>query len=305
MTDSLAWEQPDWLDEATDWIDEHVERTGEVELMLARPWSAIVRVPTAGGHVWFKENGPASAYEPTLTELLVRKRPEQLPEIISWERSRILTKDAGPRLRNVLDAGGTSPSWEEILPLYAELQIEFMDDADQALALGTPDDRPQLLPERYEALGGDRLDAVRAAADRLSGSLPLTVAHMEAHDGNIFVRDGRPVFIDWAEAVVTHPLVGPLLMLRSATERYGYEPGSGDVERLRDLYLEPFTAFAPVVQLRDLFADGYLLFPVSRADSWRRTLADAPEPEEFGDRVNAWLEILAEIADGTTTLGGA
>ncbi|MGH3081910.1 MAG: phosphotransferase, partial [Gaiellaceae bacterium] len=203
MTDSLAWEQPDWLDEATAWIDEHVERTGEVELMLARPWSAIVRVPAAGGHVWFKENGPASAYEPALTELLVRKRPEQLPEIISWEGSRILTKDAGPRLRNVLDAGGTSPSWEEILPLYAEFQIAFMDDADHALALGTPDDRPQLLPERYEALGGDRLDAVRAAADRLSGSLPLTVAHMEAHDGNIFVRDGRPVFIDWAEAVVT------------------------------------------------------------------------------------------------------
>jgi hypothetical protein len=128
---------------------------------------------------------------------------------------------------------------------------------------------------------------------------------MEAHDGNIFVRDGRPVFIDWAEAVVTHPFVGPLLMLRSATEHYGYEPGSRDVERLRDLYLEPFTTFAPVAQLRDLFADGYLLFPVSRADSWRRTLDDAPEPEEFGDRVNAWLEILAEIADGTTTLGGA
>lgn len=147
MTASLAWEQTDWLDEATAWIDERVERTGEVELRLARPWSAIVRVPTAGGDVWFKENGPPSVY--------------------------------------------------------------------------------------------------------------------------------------------------------------GYEPGSRDVERLRDLYLEPFNAFAPVAELRDMFADGYLLFPVSRADSWRRTLEDAPEPEEFGDRVNAWLEILAEIADGTTTLGGA
>jgi hypothetical protein len=273
--------------------------------VLARPWSAIVRVPTAEGDAWFKENAPVSAYEPALTELLARHRPDCLPETIASEGPRILTKDAGPRLRNVLDAGGTRPSWDEILPLYAELQIEFMELADQALGLGTPDDRPEQLPARYAELGGPRLDEVRAAADRLADSLPLTVVHMEAHDGNIFVRDGRPVLIDWAEAVVTHPFVGPLLMLRSATERYGYEPGSCDVERLRDLYLEPFTAFAPVAQLRDLFADGYLLFPVSRADSWRRTLDDAPEPEEFGDPVNAWLEILAEIADGTTTLGGA
>jgi Phosphotransferase enzyme family len=289
----------------TGWIDERVERTGDVELMLARPWSAIVRVPTAEGEAWFKENAPASAFEPALTELLAETRSDMLPETIAWEGPRIITKDAGPRLRNVLDAGATEPSWEEILPLYAELQIGFMDVAERALDLGTPDDRPELLPERYAALGGDRPDAVRRAAERLAGSVPPTVAHMEAHDGNVFVRDGEPVFIDWAEAVVTHPFVGPLLALRSATERLGYEPGSPEVDRLRDLYLEPFTTFAPLAELRRLFADGYLLFPISRADSWRRTLEGTPGSMEFGDPVNGWLEILAEIADGTTTLGGA
>jgi hypothetical protein len=304
---TLAWDEPGWLDEATAWIDGRVERTGDVELMLARPWSAIVRVPTATGNVWFKENASATAFEPSLTELLVHRRPECLPEVVAWEGPRIVTKDAGPRLRNVLDAGDTRPSWEEILPLYAELQIDFMGVAEKALTLGTPDDRPELLPDRYRALGGDRLDAVRAAADRLAGSMPLTVAHMEAHDGNVFVRDGRPVFIDWAEAVVTHPFVGPLLALRSATERFGYEPGSPEVERLRDLYLEPFTTFTPMAELRELFADGYLLFPISRADVWRRTLESPSSelPEEFGDPVTAWLEILGELVDGTTTLGGA
>jgi Phosphotransferase enzyme family len=273
--------------------------------MLARPWSAIVRVPTAQGDVWFKENAPASDYEPALTELLAKSRPDCLPETIAWEGPRILTKDVGPRLRNVLDAGKASPSWDEILPLYAELQIDFMGLVDEALALGTPDDRPELLPDRYVGLGGTGLVLVRAAADRLASTLPLTVAHMEAHNGNIFVRDGRPVLIDWAEAVVTHPFVGPLLALRSATERAGYRPGSREVERLRDAYLEPFSTFAPLSELVPLFADGYLLFPVSRADSWRRTLDGAPVSAEFGDPVAGWLEILAEIADGTTTLGGA
>jgi hypothetical protein len=264
-------------------------------------------VPTAAGDVWFKENAPATAFEPALTELLIRRRPDLLPELMAWDGPRILTKDVGPRLRNVLDAGETRPSWEELLPLYAELQIDFMNLVDQALAVGTPDDRAELLPERYALLGGDRSEPVHAAAERLASSISPTVVHMEAHDGNIFVRGGQPVFIDWAEAVVTHPFVGPLLALRSATERSGYEPGSPEVERLRDLYLEPFTRFAPLAELRELFAAGYLLFPISRADVWRRTLEGQPNEvvEQLGDPIKGWLEILGELVDGTTKLGGA
>jgi Phosphotransferase enzyme family len=275
--------------------------------MLTRPWSAIVRVPTAEGDAWFKENAPTTAFEPALTELLARRRPDALPETFAWEGPRILTKDVGPRLRNVHDSGETRPSWEEILPLHAELQIDFMELVEEALALGTPDDRPELLPDRYAMLGGGHVGPVREAVARLAGSLPLTVAHMEAHDGNIFVRDDRPVFIDWAEAVVTHPFVGPLLALRSATERSNFEPGSPEVERLRDLYLEPFTRFAPLAELRGLFADGYLLFPISRADVWRHTLEGEPGEvvHDLGDPITGWIEILAELVDGTTKLGGA
>lgn len=291
----------------TTWIDERVERTGEVELVHARAWSAIVRVPTSEGVAWFKEDPPVDAFESALTDLLVHRRPESLPELLAWEGGRLLTRHVGPRLRELLEAGEAAPSWEEILRLYAELQIDFMEVADQALVLGTPDDRPELLPDRYEALGGDRLDAVRAAAERLAGSLPLTIAHMEGHDGNIFVRDGRPVFIDWAEAVVTHPFIGPLQTLRGATEGGGYVPGSAQVERLRDLYLERFTRFAPMDELRELLADGYLLHGVSRAELWRRTLDPLP-PEargEYGEPITAWLTIIGELVDGTTTLGGA
>lgn len=275
--------------------------------MRARAWSAIVRVPTSDGLAWFKEDPPADEFEPALTDLLARKRPDCLPELVAWDGRRLLTRDAGPRLRELHDAGAAAPSWEEILPLYSELQIEFMELADRARELGTPDDRPELLPGRYAGLGGDRTNAVPAAAERLAGSLPLTVAHMEAHDGNIFVRHGRPVFIDWAEAVVTHPFVGVLQALRVATERGGYAPGSPGVERLRDLYLEPFTRFGPIAELRALFADGYLLHGVSRAELWRRTLDPLPRDArgEYGEPVAAWLGIIEDLVDGTTTLGGA
>ncbi len=266
-----------------------------------------MRVPSAGGDLWFKENHPANTFEPALTERLARIRPDCLPDVVAWNGPRLLTHDVGPRLRDVHDAGDPTPSWEEILPLYAEVQIDFMEAADDALDLGTPDDRPELLPERYAELGGDRLEAVTAAAERLAGTVPFTLAHMEAHDGNIFVRGGRPVFIDWAEAVVSHPFLGPLQSLRIAVERAGADHGSPEVERLRDLYLEPFTRFAPMVELRELFSDGYLLHGVSRAVLWKRTLEGLPaeQTEEYGSPIAAWLETVSELVDGTTTLGGA
>jgi hypothetical protein len=81
-----------------------------VELVRARAWSAIVRVPTAEGMAWFKEEPPADEFEPALTELLVRRRPDDLPELIAWEGRRMLTRDVGPRLREVHDAGETKPA---------------------------------------------------------------------------------------------------------------------------------------------------------------------------------------------------
>jgi hypothetical protein len=160
----LPWTEAAWLEDATRWIDERIERTGDVELVHARAWSAIVRVPTSDGVAWFKEDPPADEFEPALTALLVERRPESLPELVAWEGRRMLTRDVGPRLRGLLHAGAPAPSWEEILTLYAELQIDFMDVAGEALALGMPDDRPELLPERYAALGGTRAGAERWAA---------------------------------------------------------------------------------------------------------------------------------------------
>jgi hypothetical protein len=306
---SLPWDEPGWLDQAMGWIDERVERTGEVELERTRPWSALARVPTADGPVWFKESPPANAFEPALTELLGTRRPDAVPEVVASEGPRMLTRDVGPQLRRVLDAGATEPAWEEVLTLYAELQIEFAPLVEDALRVGTPDERPPRLPGLYEEVAGRGAlyDAVTDAAAALDDTVPASVVHQEAHDGNVFVRAGKPVFIDWAEAAVSHPFTGPLLALRSASERAGYEPGSREVERLRDLYLEPFTRFAPAADLRRAFAHAYLLAPIGRAQVWHRILAPlGPElGEGYGDSVAAWLEIQRGIADGSIALGGA
>jgi hypothetical protein len=200
-----------------------------------RPWAAIARVPTSEGLVWFKENPDGNAFEPALTALLAQARPDALRKVVGHEGRLLLTRDAGPRFRALLDAGAPAPSWDDVLGLYGELHVDFMPLAEEALALGAPDERPARLPQLYEELAGRDAwyDRVAEAAASLGESVPVSVVHQEAHDGNVFVRDGQAVFIDWAEATVTHPFLGPLLPLRFATERSEYEPGSREVERLR------------------------------------------------------------------------
>jgi hypothetical protein len=291
------------------WIDERVERTGAVEPERTRPWSAVVRVPTSEGLVWFKENPAGNAFEPELTALVARLRPDAVPEVVAHEGPRLLTRDVGPRLRDVYDGGATEPSWEDVLALYGELHVDLVVAAGDALALGAPDERPQRLPELYAELAGRDAwyDRVVEASEALGETVPVSVVHQEAHDGNVFVRDGRPVFIDWAEASVTHPFLGPLLPLRAVSERRGYEPGSRQVELLRDAYLEPFTRFAPAAELRRAFAHAYLLAPIGRAQVWHRILGPlAPEVSAaHDDPMSAWIEILHGIADGELPLGAA
>ena len=277
--------------------------------MLAREWSAVVRVPTVDGTAWFKEVPPSLAFEPPLTALLAARRPDRLPETIAVEGRRLLTRHAGRRLRAQLDDGGATPPWPELLALQAELQLDFAPDTDQALALGTPDARPALLPALVAELPGwaVRGETVQRAVEGLGDAVPISVVHTEAHDGNLFVHDGHVRVLDWAEALVSHPFVGSVLPLRFAAERLGAAPGSAEVERLRDAYLEPFTRCAPPRELRGQFGHGYLLGTLVRAFAWHVVLASEPRERaiELGYPVAAWLGLFDGVADGTVSLGDA
>jgi hypothetical protein len=235
-------------------------------------------------------------------------RPDCLPEVTAADGPRFLTRHVGPSLHEVYAAGGVPPAWEEILPLYAELQIEAVPLVDEALAAGTPDFRPHRLAERAtHFLEPPELDAVARAVDGLGDLLPPMIAHEEVHEGNVFVANGRPFFLDWAEACVSHPFVGSVLMLRAATERAGLEPGSADVERLRDLYLEPFTVFAPLQELREVFDHAYLLGAICRVLTWNLILAGRPASvvAELRNPPGAWLELFRGLRAGSVALGGA
>lgn len=240
------------MEDATAWIGRHVELAGPLELTAAhtKPWSVVARVPAGHHTLWFKELGSALAYEPALTEALARQLPRCMPEVVAAEGPRMLTRDAGRQLAKLRprDPQTLMRAWEEVVVQYAELQIELTNVA----GLAAPDFSPELLAQR---LGEPVVQLVMELGD----TIPLSLVHHALHRNNICLRNGDPVFLDWAQSAIGHPFFGLVKPLRGLVERLGAEPDGPEVLRMRDAYLEPWSTFAPQPQLRAIFAAAYPL----------------------------------------------
>lgn len=283
-----VWTDPLWLAEAHAWIYAEVARldlgaVGVIDQHHVRPWSTVMRVPTQSGDVYFKANTSALRHEAAVVTLLSAHRPDCVPPplAVDLERGWLLMADAGARLRGIVDRDRDLTCWLEILPLYAGLQIDLADHADELVSLGVPDLRLSVLPLGFEQLlddlvelpasDRDRLEAnvsrVREMCDELAGyGLPQTIQHDDFHDGQIFVRDGRYLLLDWGDACVSHPFFTLSATLEGVLA-WGLDdvPDSVDVGPFRDAYLEPFALFAERADLNAACAIAMRLGWVCRA----------------------------------------
>jgi hypothetical protein len=151
---------------AEQWIRAHVLPSGDIEVAHERPWSTVLRVPLADGVVWFKACSSVQAFEPRLTAQLFARWPDRVPEVLAYDEGRawLLLGDGGTR---VADLGNPASLWEEVLPLYAELQQGEAAYADDHLAHGVPDLRVPTLPAHYEEMLGEDLPVDSAETERL------------------------------------------------------------------------------------------------------------------------------------------
>jgi hypothetical protein len=299
----MLWLDPDWRAEAETWIRGQTDVTGPIEQPHVYAWSTVLRVPTAGGTLWFKAVSPEHAFEPELTRRLAEGFPDRVTRLVELDASRgwMLMRDAGTRLREA-DVSDPLREWEKILPRYAEIQIAFAPRAHELLELGVPDARLSRLPDDVEALLGDdtalligdseeltdakrdelrrRLPELRSLVRELeSHGIPETIQHDDLHDGQVFLDHGHSVITDWGDSCVSHPFHTLTVTLRATAWRHGLEPGSERLRRLRDAYLEPWGADASVADL------AYRTGTLARALHWHRYV-QAREPEEV-DRDNA------------------
>jgi len=267
-----VWTNPLWLAEAHEWIHEQVARLGAVAVGTidqphVRSWATVMRMPTDRGDVYFKANTASLRHEAALVTLLAARRPDCVPPLLAVdvERGWMLMADAGTRLREIVERDRDLTCWLEILPLYAGLQLDLADQVDEMVAAGVPDLRLSMLPSKYEQLLDElvelpshdrrRLEAnvsrVREMSDELAGyGLSETIQHDDFHDGQVFVRDGRYLLLDWGDACISHPFF-TLSVTLEGTLAWGLDDvqGSVDVRPFRDAYLDPFIRIAESADL--------------------------------------------------------
>lgn len=323
MEESPSWLAPTWQADAQRWIaDCGLTAHGTPDQVRLRPWSAMFRLTTGDGPVWFKANNPHSSYEPALLEALAHWAPglTLTPIAVNAARGWSLTPDAGSTLREV-QAGVTDLShWTRILPRYAAMQREITAFVDDLLRLGVPDNRPAAMPGQLHrllhdpAVRGDldpglgdgdltRLRDLEAEYARWCAELDATgiepsIQHDDLHDANVFISAGAYSIFDWGDASVAHPFGTMLVTMRSIAYRLD-QPSTPDLTHLRDAYLEPWTDAYSHAELAAMVQLASRVGIVGRALSWQRALVDVPlvQRGEFADGPGGWLTELLEAGE--------
>lgn len=326
----LPWSQPGWFEEAAAWFTAEatglaMRLAGPIEQPHVRPWSTVLQVPTDGGLLYMKATAPVLAHEPALTQALSRWRPDCMPEVLAadLERGWILMRDSGVSLRSLLTTDGQIRRWQDILTIYAELQIEMADRRNELLALGVLDRRLSVLPSKFErlltdvnalcldhedGLSADEYTQLKAWVPRYAQmceqlaryGLPETLHHDDFHDGNIFVREGRYTFADWGESCVAHPFFTLVVTLRSVAYSLSLMDDDPTLAQLRDAYLDPWRAYASWDDLQSAFVLASRVGMVNRALTWYRVVSHLEEPyrSEQADAVPGWLhEFLTVVTE--------
>ena len=321
-TRRVLWARLGWFDRAVAWITQHVTQAGyalvaPIEQVHVRVWSTVLRVPTSGGMLYFKASGPSYTYEPALTQYLSIHWSHDMPHVLAVDTQQtwMLMKDAGRPLRDLLLAGDTRSNsiyLEQAYARYAQFQIETAAYTDTLLMLGCSDRRLHMLPTLFEQVVADTsillpgqkegiseadlhsLQAftpqVREMCDELASyKLPETLHHDDFHTNNILVNEQGYVFFDWGDSAITHPFCSLYTALRSAKYRLHYDERT--LLRLRDIYLEAWTSFAPKEQLLAAFHIAQRLGMLSRTLTWYEVISPLEDKMRWAyeNAVPYWL----------------
>lgn len=311
-------------DTAVAWIDSQLtqlneRRTGPIEKPHTRPWSAVWRVPTARGSLYFKATPSILNYEPALTQAISRQQPGQLLPILAadGERGWMLLPDGGQRLREILRAEGHSQRWETILPQYAALQIRHIDQLDPLLSLGMPDRRLDKLPAllqhlladtgmlyidqpdgittaEYETLQGFLPQLAALCQQLASFGIPHTVNHGDLHDGNIFVADGRYIIFDWGDCSASHPFFSLRSTFVSLENSLNIAEDDPILDHMARIYLQSWTDYTAREDLLAAFSIARRLWAMSSLLVWYRIVSSL-EPAQRGEYAKPVPSLLQEL----------
>jgi Phosphotransferase enzyme family len=239
-TNRMAGDDPEpfrrlgWLSNLQDWVRTVIRPLGMelkdfLQLNGCETFS-LIRFDTTQQPVWFKAVGKPNEHEFPITMALAETFPEYVPTVFATQpacHGWLMADAGGPPLNEVEN----SSAWKDAAAMLAGLQIASIEAIDDLLEAGCRDLRtgtllelvdpfleviadlmqqqtkvpPPILSQQELSDLGATLKNALCCLESLG--IPDTLGHSDFNPGNILVGSERCVFIDWAEAHVSHPFL--------------------------------------------------------------------------------------------------
>jgi hypothetical protein len=308
----VPWRDRAWLPTAETWMVTSLAALGRpvsapIEQVRIGELSCVLRGHTEGGDVYFKatRRSPLFVNEGPVMATLSKLFPACVPAPLALDTPRrwMLLPDFGPAI------GKDAPIdvREEVLRVFAGLQVRSVDAVDRLLATGcferglawlaeqatrwlTTIDLSRWMPSDEGAkLRAVAPDLVRICAKLSELPVPRALGHGDLHLGNVARSAHGYVFFDWSDACITHPFVDMTAIFTTA------DPATR--ERLRDTYLAEWTSFAPAEILMRGWRLAEPLACLNQAITYA-SLASHLEPcadrDSVDDSIRHWLRRLLD-----------
>jgi hypothetical protein len=312
---SSRWGSAEFRDELRAWCEAQVGPVLRMEQHKLRGWATVWRVTTADASWFAKQNCPGQIFEQPLMALLARLAPDRVVPVRAASDGFLLTPDQGPVFHET--AGEDVENWVRLARDASLLQRELVPHLDELVAIGAtalaPEEAHDYAAARVEQYAelragdprrlapevADRLRAhlpvVRRWAEQVAAlGLPLTLNHNDLHENNVFDVDGRLLFFDFGDSLVTDPLgvmLVPLNVLGDKLRACGDDPR---LWRVVDAALEVWSDLVPAAELRDALPAALQLGRLGRVESWVRCQPSLSDEElaEWGPIAATWLGTL-------------
>ncbi len=215
--------------------------------------------------------------------------------------------------------------WEEALRVFACMQVEQVEHVDAWLARGVPDRRlsrmvqltdplihlsSQILSGESPGFSASEIEALHAlpmkmkllCAKLASYGLPHTLVHGDL-GGNILVDGDRYSYFDWTDVCITHPFFEMATVIDTAFDDDVLQHETDIRARLRDAYLEAWTAYDSMERLVEAFELTKALGSLHQAMSYMWLLMNIAEDArwELENGLAIWLRRLLPTRPGEDT----
>lgn len=292
---------------------------GELQEVQVRPWSIVLHVSTDQGKIYFKAAPPNAKYEMAVVEQLATWFPACVPQVLATQGNQgwWLARDGGESIRINLKATNDLGEWTRALALYAKIQMQLADRTDGLIALGAPDRRLRSLPAKFASLLEDtailRIDLpkgltqeeltrlraltvpLQAWCDQLENSkIPNSLHHGDLNSGNIVKRGEQYGFTDWGDCSIAHPFSSLRTAFVSVEIVLDLPENDASTAPLRDAYLQAWTQFDSLENIKITFEIAYHLSSLVSALSWSSAISLMSEAMRI-DYAHVVPELLKEF----------